>query len=286
MRDNEKPPMTGERAAALLADILKWKLLLTTPEPGVRSVPTDTDGIRSPNRDALPFGLDQVIDTTWADGPSGTTTEAGVDKWLRFWTPWFSYWVSQRARYRTKPGPWMLRELLENPVFLQLEDWLPEDVETWREFTSELHLMWVRLRAGVGEAPLVRSLCPKCRDGWMLSYYRRWRSDGSGGLQDIAVCSQCSAVIDYTHDEHLASARAALRELDVPEDRYLTLAEVQAVWGAMVKPGTLRRWVHEGKVAKRDGKYRLMDINRVQYSKVAGIIEREGTSVMPEVADA
>ena len=171
MTDNQRPPMTAPRAAELLADILKWKLQVEPPSPTVSSTPTDTDGIRADNRDALPFGLAQVLDTSWSDGPSGTTSEEGVEKWLRFWVPWFSYWSGEKPKLRMKPGTWMLRGLVEAPEFATIPEWDKDDVEAWREFTSELLGMWWRLGHLTGNAPETRALCPKCKKGSLRSEF-------------------------------------------------------------------------------------------------------------------
>lgn len=249
--------MTGPRAANLLENILKWKLQLTVPQPGVRSTPTDTDGIRTQNTDALPFGLDQVIDTSWGDGPNGTTTEQGVDKWFRFWTPWFSYWAGEPAKFRMQPGPWMLKHLTENPVFTAPADWDREDQDAWNEYTSELQTMHHRLATLTGHKPLRRSLCPKCLTGNLQSPATR------DGYTDTATCTNpdCKLVIDYSQDETAASIRAALRDPNINKDAYLTIEEIKTIWPNQ-RAGTLRQWANRGRVRKQRGRYNLADINQ------------------------
>lgn len=238
--------MTGTRAASLLDDILKWKLQLTPPEPGVRSVPTDTDGIRSADRDRLPFGLDQVIDTSWGDGPAGTTTEAGVDQWLRFWVPWFSYWVDQPARYRQSPGAWMLTHLQEDQVFDHPEAWADDDLAAWQEFTGELQTMWRRLARATGNAPHNAGICPKCLTGTLHQHPNKT------GYSDTATCNQCNAAIP-THDLERAR-RQSLRNITVADDKGETwIYGKQAIdlYGNQLTWAHLRDWHKQGKLPRR-----------------------------------
>ena len=248
-----KPLMTPTKAAALLEDILKWKLEIQTLEPSIRSTPTDTDGIRTSRNERLPFGLNP--DTTAADGPRGTTTYEGVDKWLRFWTPWFSYWAGEPSKFRLQPGPWMLKHLTENPVFTAPADWDSEDQDAWNEYTSELKTMHHRLATLTGHKPLRRSLCPKCLTGNLQSPATR------DGYTDTATCTNpdCKLVIDYSQDETAASIRAALRDPGLT-DTWVTIDELRAVWPNL-RLSTLRSWVRRQQVRKQGDTYNLGDIN-------------------------
>lgn len=268
-----KPLMTPVRAEQLLKEILAWRLQIVLPQPDIRSTPTDTDGIRSSRSERLDFGLDQVIDTTASDGPRGTTTYEGVDKWLRFWVPWMSYWTGQPAVFRREPGAWFLAQLQGSEALAAVAEWDEDDQTAWREFTSELTTMWWRVATLTGHAPLTRGLCPKCQTGKLLSYPRYKQ-----GYDDKAQCSKCGVTVDYTafhqpeplteveaeaieraQEQTRASFRAALRDPDLTST-WLTHTQVQAVWPRL-KLATLRSWVHRQQVRKKHGLYNLGDIN-------------------------
>lgn len=257
--------MSAGRAATLLADILKWRLQIPTPQVGPRSVPVDRERVTEDHHDALPFGLDQVIDTTWSEGPTGTTTSQGVDKWLRFWLPWLEYWAGVQATSRLEPGAWWLHQLDENPALRTVSDWDEDDLAAWDEHTSELRTMWWQTAKLTGHAPLDRGLCPKCKQGTLRSPATK------AGFQDEATCSnpKCELTVDYDPEEARASARAALRDPDTCYDQWLTIEEVRAVWPS-ISYNTIKSWVRRRQVRKRGGKYALDDINARRFRPQAG----------------
>lgn len=255
--------MTARRAAELLGDVLKWRLQIRHPEPAPKSVPTDRERIGGSGQEGLPFGLDQVIDTTWGDGPQGTTTSAGVDKWLRFWLPWLEYWAGTPATNRMQPGAWWLNQLQENQRLASIDEWDADDQAAWDEHCSELRTMWWQIGHLTGHAPLTRGLCPKCKTGWLRSQYAAHKPDGSGGLQDQAQCTNpnCNTEIDYSREEITAQQRGLLRDPNIDGGYYLTISEIKTIWPRL-RASTVRSWARRGHVCKQGDRYSLRDINQ------------------------
>nr|DAP09025.1 MAG TPA: protein of unknown function (DUF1936) [Caudoviricetes sp.] len=253
-------------AARKLEDILKWQYKPWTP----------FEVLSSPRLDASPGsgerGLPFPPDTPDHTGTAMMVgTPAGVEAWLEYWGAWLDFWVDD---YRGGDwGAWILKQLQENTALSVAhmkpeepgEDATPEELDVyrtdvawtseWCQFTKELNRLWWRIANQVGEAPLNRIPCPKCRAGWIRSTYDK------GGLSDEAECTNpaCGTRLDYDNSEVAASFRVQLRSITEPT--YVTLTDVHTIWPGL-NPATLRKWVERGYVTKKDGCYNLADINK------------------------
>lgn len=246
--------MTGTRAASLLTDILRWRLQPWTPIEQVSAIRYDRDLVQGGDEGHLPFHMDQILSTPWSDGGSGVRNIEDVDKALRFWNPWMSYWTGEQSVFRQSPGAFFLQQLQENPVFSNVNGWDDDDQTAWDDFTEDLQAIHRTIARATGHAPRNRGLCPKCKTGNML------QQPGQHGFDEIAVCNnrECSATIDYSQEETSASIRAILRT--ATPDTWLTLDQVRKVWPRLDRR-KLHVWIGRGKVAKHQGRYNLADIN-------------------------
>lgn len=258
--------MNGQRAAALLADILKWRWQEWTPVTQVKAIRYDQDIVQGGDNHGLPFGLDQVIDTATGDGAQGVTTPEGIDAWLRFWNPRMCSWTNTAPTFREQPGAFFLQQLQENPVFTTVDYWGTDDngnpdnygqqcLNAWDEFCEELQTLHRKIARTTGNAPHKRGLCPKCKTGTMQ------QQPGPKGFNEVATCSNptCSTTVDYSREETVASFRAVLRDPDLT-DTWLTVDELRAVWPNL-RLSTLRSWVRRQQVRKQGDAYNLGDIN-------------------------
>lgn len=258
--------MSGQHAANLLSDILKWRWQEWTPVTQVKAIRYDQDQVQGGERGGLPFGLDQVIDTATGDGAAGVCTPEGVDQFLRFWNPWMSAWSDSPSIFRDQPGAFFLQQLQENPAFDWVNSWhLDENDEptdegkksqdAWDEFCEELQILHKKIARTTGNAARNRGLCPRCKQGSML------QQPGKHGYAETAVCSntKCAATIDYSKEETAASIRAIMRQYD-GQDIYLPLKDLRYIWPGL-KDSTLRSWARRGQVATNEKGYRLADIN-------------------------
>lgn len=255
--------MRQNRAAQLLADILKWKIDLETPKPiTTQSHPTDNTPIHNTNPDTLPFGYNQIFDTTWTDGPEGLTTPAGVDKWIGFWTPWLAYWTDTQPLSAYRLGTWLLTQLEESRMLADVEDWTGDDKVAWGDFTDELYQVWARVGRLTGRRKEKVGPCPKCWtsgdpekrvDGYL---YAPW--DPKKGRATTWKCSTC----DYEVDEAHYSAELIRHIQDIKDGT----AWVDAAWLREAIPTLdqrkLRVWKSRGRVDwdPTTKKYRLTDI--------------------------
>lgn len=260
--------MPASAAAQRLKDINKWKLKPFTPRPVVSAITYDGDGIPG-TCDTLPFPVDAVL----TDRVAGVETMNGADQLIELWASWLAWALDTSAA--KMDGPWLVQQLEEHPDLHPLPDpkafpddpdmqaWAVGFLPEWDRFTTELVQLWWRLGNLTGNAPLRRSLCPKCKSGWLES------KPTKTGYLDTATCSNraCAATIDYNHKEYLASFRAVMRDEDVPADRHLTLTEICTIWPRL-KPATLRSWVHRNLVEKKNGRYKLADINAHQWQRI------------------
>ena len=248
-----KPLMTATKAAALLEDILKWKLEIVPLQPGIRSTPTDTDGIRTSRSERLAFGLDQIIDTTSTDGAHGCTTSSGADTWLEMWAAWLS-WILDTP-LTGNPGPWLYKQLTENHALNDVREWEGKPRQEWKLFTKELKTLWWRVAHLSGQAPKTRGICPTCKTGTLRSH------PGKTGYSDEATCSnpKCSTTVDYSHEETVASFRAVLRDPNLT-NTWVTIDELRAVWPTL-RTATIRSWAHRQQVRKQGDTYNLGDVN-------------------------
>lgn len=248
--------MTGHHAAKLLEDILRWRLMPWTPVEQVSAIRYDADPVQGSDGGHLPFHMDQILSTPWTDGGNGVRNAEDVDKALRFWNPWMSYWTQTEAVYRQQPGAYFLQQLQENPVFQHVEAWEEDDDKAaWDEFTEDLQALHHNVASATGNKPRNRGLCPRCKQGSML------QQPGKRGYAETATCSntKCSATIDYSKEETAASIRAIMRQYD-GQDIYLPLKDLRTIWPGL-KDSTLRSWARRGQVATNEKGYRLADIN-------------------------
>lgn len=260
--------MSASAAARKLSDILKWKLQPFTPHPTITAIRYDTDTNPTTDPQPLPFPIDAVE----TDRAHGVETPAGADQWIELWAAWLTWTLDTSAA--KMDGPWLLQQLQEHPDLHPLptpkafpddpdmQAWAEGFLPEWDKFTSELTQLWWRLGSLTGNAPLRRSLCPKCKQGWLQSNPTRT------GFEDQATCTnhQCNATLDYDAEEYLNSFRAIMRTEDIPHDRYLTAEEIRVIWPKL-KPSTLRSWARRDRVHKQEGRYRLADINAQQWRR-------------------
>lgn len=260
--------MSATTAARKLKDINRWKLKPFTPRPVVSGIAYDNDTARGDTTDSLPFPVDAVL----TDRVAGVETMSGADQLIELWASWLAWALDTSAA--SMDGPWLVQQLEEHRDLHPLPDpkafpddpdmaaWAAGFLPEWDRFTTELVQLWWRLGNLTGNAPLRRSLCPKCKSGWLESL------PDKDGYSDEATCTsrQCGATIDYNAAEYLASFRAVMRSEDVPQDRYLTLTEICTIWPRL-PAGTLRRWVHEGHVHKHGGRYNLADVNTRMWTR-------------------
>lgn len=262
MQETDAPNhhMDGPTAARLLSQILKWRCQPWTPTTQVKATRYDTDKISQSAPTVLPFGLDTVIEAVESDGALGVTNYESVDKWLRFWNPWVSYWASLPQIYREQPGATYCEALETNPVFTNVDNWDEDDQNAWDDFTSELKTVHTIVARATGHQPQTRGLCPICREGTLK------QATGKNGFTDEAVCSnqQCGTSLNYAAGETAASIRATLRSTDIAENIFLPVSAIRTIWGSMVKSSTLRKWVQRDRVRKHGDLYNLADVNRAK----------------------
>ena len=273
----EKRHATASAAAALLEDILKWKLQPFTPHPVVSAVRYDKDTIPGSDPSLLPF----PTDTVETDRAQGVETPRGVDTWIELWASWLAWTLDTSAK--TMSGAWLLQQLQEHPDLHPLptpsryadhpdmDAWAEGFLTEWDKFTSELSQLWWRLGHLTGNAPLRRALCPKCKTGWLQS------QPNKDGFEDEARCSNhtCAATIDYSAEEYLNSFRAVMRAEDIPADRYLPFADIQIIWPNL-KKNTLFKWVQRGQVDKTTRGYRLAQINQRVWGNPDMLVHQKG----------
>lgn len=259
----EDKHLTGPRAAKLLAEILKWRLQDWTPTETISAIRYDQDIVQgSTSPDTLPFGLTATIDTTWSDGPTGTTTPEGIDKWMRFWNPWMSYWSGSESIYRQTPGAWFLQQLQENAAFTTIDSWDEDDQTAWDDFTQELRTLHRKIAHTTGHAPRNRGLCPTCKRGSMQ------QQPGRQGFDEVAVCNnpECSATIEADHIQE--AQQLALRNItttDSQGDTWIYGKQAIELYAGTLTWAHLRDWHKTGKLDRKGNRrayaYPLTRIN-------------------------
>lgn len=252
-------PMSASAAARKLEDILRWRLLPTTPIEPISAIRYDKDPAPTATS-RFPF----PVDTVETDGARGVETTTGADTWIELWASWLS-WATNTPTGKTD-GAWLLKTLQEskalNPLPSGEEETTQAFLSEWDLFTQELSRLWWRLATLTGHAPKRRSLCPRCKTGWLQS------APGRDGYSDQAACTNptCQTTLDYSDDEIRASQRAVLRDPNIDPNLFLTVEAVKTIW-PQLKAATLRSWARRSRVTKQDGKYKLADINRMQWNK-------------------
>lgn len=250
--------MSATTAAKLLAEILKWRLQPWTPTSSITASRTDHDHVSGGGTHGLPFGLDATVDTTWSDGPSGTTTPEGVDKWLRFWNPWMSYWAGIESVFRQTPGPIFLQQLQENPIFRNVSEWDQDDQTAWTDFTDELKAMHRLVARATGNQPKHRGICPECKQGTLR------QAAGKHGYDDLAVCSACGMEIPAV--DIRSSSQHALRGFnDTTKECWLSGPRIIKIYGGALTWAHLRDWHKQGRLqrkgTRRNYQYSLAQVN-------------------------
>lgn len=255
-----------QRAIRQLENVLKWKLQFEPRYKTVQAIKYDEDTVTvSPVEQPLPFPSDSVE----TDGARGVETPRGVDTWLELWAATFAWLLDVSGPRMT--GAWLLSLLRDHPDLNPLptpttyEDnphmatWVEGLLHEWDKFTKELNLLHTQLADQTGHKPLRRGLCPKCKQGTLIS------PAGPHGYEDEATCTnkECNTIIDYSQEEVAASFRAAMRDPEVNATYHLTVDEIKIIWPRL-NTSTLRKWVERGKVRKQNGRYNLADVNAIK----------------------
>lgn len=296
-------PVRAQHVAARLADINKWKHEIPQPTVGVRSVPTDSSGIRATTA-GLPFGLDQVYDSASTDGANGVTTSSGADAVIDWCTAVYEDLSGTRKPTTVSAPSWLHGQLEAGAMNDELQNWWEcwvshhtdnhdcthsgcdqEDVDAlsvaenllddWHWLAREINRLRARVANLTGHLEADQGPCPTpgC-NGRLLAPYE------NDGRAKTATCSNNACGTSIEEDSAAETFRIAMRDnRQVRNPTWVTLDQALYIYGrepatidhdakpGMISETQLWKWVERGHVARQGRTYNLWDINAYQASK-------------------
>jgi hypothetical protein len=238
--------VTIDTARKELQELAQWVTLMpATPSDAarVRGAGMGTGGF-GPKRSESPApgNVDRWIDTWFDNGPLGIHTQCGVWQALGHWADEIR--GMRDALVGPDPHAGTIAYIADHIQWAA--DHMPAD--QWAFMAADIHGVHDRVQHLVHPDRLHEGTCPTCgaRIEWIL---------GDHGKINIPICPNHHRIDNLT-GATLRRLRAA-DETDAPA--YATMAEVQVLFPKL-KPGTLRKWVFEGKVKKEGSRYQINQI--------------------------
>lgn len=245
-------------ALALLDDITQWRGQIPDAMAtlvGLTSTWT-TSALRGDTAGTLPFGLDHAHDTVSTDGPTGIRTDGGLQEMLDVLASWLD--SAELAKPRDhEAATYHIRQSLTTVRPGTLATPLPwEDWAEWDHWCEELRATHAVVARLTGHARQTIGLCV-CGEKLKARM-------GDDGRAEHATCPHGHQVPADAYADYIRRGLPAIA--DTAEDARVTMREARLIFPGL-RAGTIRVWVHRGKLTPRDdtGRYSLAELRRLVY---------------------